>query len=101
MTADDQHKQPSLEGVSAAEDVIRALLAVVVSPLQREMLLAVRELNSLKGEQIALEKRRLHAYEDRTRLLREDVLPKLIPVTVSALGVIVAWLAYSVGVPVP
>ena len=95
------NQRPDPIDATAAEEVIRALLTVAVHPVWRDAVEVVSEYNRIQQDRFDLDRRRVSAYEDRTHLLRDEVVPKLVPVAVALLTVLVGGLAVSWGVPVP
>jgi len=79
---------------TAAEEVVRALLTVAVHPVWREAV-------EIVAAHDALERRKIEAYEDRTRLLRDEIMPKLVPLAITFLTVLVGWVALQLGVVFP
>ena len=98
---------PDFDDLSG-EGALRAVLLLLAQPIWRDAIAAMQELRKIEAQRVTeqvrandLEERRLDIYAARTEMLRNEVLPKLMPVTVTALLLLVGWAALQLGVPLP
>lgn len=82
----------------AASNPLERLIAVVVDPVWREAVEVAAAHNQIRDKELELERRRIAAYEARTAMFEQRVIPFTLPAVGMLLLVLVAALAVALGV---